>query len=116
MNRGDEPRTKNLGGFVAKFEKAAKKSEIPEDTGKLVNVNGKDIALFKADGKVCAIYSMCPHQGGPLDEGGITGKNVTCPWHGWEFDVTTGVCTFNKAIHVTTFKVKEEGDDVYVEA
>ena len=101
---------------MPEFAKAAKKSEIPDDTGKLVQVNGKDIALFKVEGKIHAIYSVCPHQGGPLDEGGITDKVVTCPWHGWEFDVTTGACTFNDAIKQPTFKVKEEGEDIYVEA
>lgn len=96
--------------------KVATKSEIPDNTGKLVQVNGKDIALFKVDGKVHAIYSVCPHKGGPLDEGGLDGKTVTCPWHGWDFDVTTGVCAFNDSIKQPTFKVKEEGGDVYVEA
>ncbi len=101
--------------FMPEFVKAAKKSEIPEDTGKLVEINGKAVALFKSEGQVYAIYSTCPHQGGPLDEGGITDGKVMCPWHGWEFDVKTGVCTFNDRIKQPTFKVKEDGDDVYVE-
>ena len=100
---------------MAEFIKVAKRSEVPTDTGKLVEVNGKTIALFKCEGKVCAIYSVCPHQGGPLEEGGLTGKIVTCPWHGWDFDVTNGQCSFNEKIKVTTFNVKEEGEDVYVE-
>lgn len=102
---------------MASFVKVAKKSEIPDDTGKLVDVNGVSIALFKnKDKQVCAIYATCPHQGGPMHEGGITENKVMCPWHGWEFDVTTGKCTFNDSIKIPTFKVKEEGDDVYVEA
>ena len=101
---------------MAEFVKVAKNSEIPEGTGKRVQANGKDIALFKIEGRVCAIYSICPHQGGPLDEGGIDGETVICPWHGWQFNVTTGVCVFNEAIRQPTFKVKEEGEDVYVEA
>ncbi len=101
---------------MGEFIKVAKKSEIPEDTGKLVEANGKEIALFNVDGKACAISSVCPHQGGPLDEGGLHGSVVTCPWHGWEFDVTNGVCTFNDSIKQPVFKVKEEGGDVYVEA
>ena len=100
---------------MAEFIKAAKKSEIPEDTGKLVEINGKTIALFKYEGKVHAIYSVCPHQGGPLDEGGMTDGMVTCPWHGWEFNIKDGVCAFNDRIKQPTFKVKEEGDDVWVE-
>ncbi len=96
------------------FEKVAKKSEIPEDTGKLVQIKGQDIALFKVDGKVHAIFALCPHQGGPLDEGGLTGKVVTCPWHGWEFDVTSGICVFNPAIKTRCFEVKEENGDIFV--
>ena len=100
---------------MPEFVKVCKKSEIPDDTGKLVQARGKDIALFKSNGKVCAIYAHCAHQGGPLDEGGLTDGMVTCPWHGWEFNVETGECGFNKAIKQPTFKVKEEGDDILIE-
>ncbi len=101
---------------MGEFVKACKKSEIPDGAGKRVQVNGKEIAFFKTQEGVCAIYSVCPHQGGPLEEGGITDQVVTCPWHGWEFNVTTGECTFNDSIKQPTFRVKEEGEDVFVEA
>ncbi len=101
---------------MGQFVKVAKKNEIPDDSGKAVEANGVPIALFKVNGKVRAVHQICPHQGGPLDEGGLDGNVVTCPWHGWDFDVTTGVCTFNDKIKVPVFNVKEEGDDVYVEA
>ncbi len=101
---------------MAAFVKVAKKSEIPSDSGKLVEVNGKEIALFKVEDKVHAIYAVCPHQGGPLAEGGLDGRLVTCPWHCWEFDVTSGICTFNDSIKQPAFKVKEESEDIYVEA
>ncbi len=101
---------------MSEFVKVAKKSEIPDDTGKKVEVNGMEIALFKSGGKICAVHAVCPHQGGPLDEGGIHNNLVMCPWHGWEFDVQTGKCSFNEAIKIPTFEVKEEGEDVYVKA
>ena len=100
---------------MAQFVKVAKRSEVPADTGKCVEAGGKEIALFNVEGKICAIQHVCPHQGGPLAEGGIEGKVVTCPWHGWQFDVTTGVCTFNDSVKQETYKVKEEGEDVFVE-
>lgn len=100
---------------MGKFVKVAKKDEIPKDTGKHVEVDGREIALFKVDGKVYAIDHLCPHSGGPLAEGGLKNKIVTCPWHGWDFDVTTGQCSFNKAIANATFKVQEKGNDIYVE-
>jgi len=92
---------------MGEFVKVAKKTEIPVDTGKCVEAGGKEIALFKVGGKVCAISHVCPHQGGPLAEGGLDGTIVTCPWHGWSFDVVSGVCTFNPSIQQETFKVKE---------
>jgi NAD(P)H-dependent nitrite reductase small subunit len=100
---------------MGEFVKVAKKSEIPADTGKYVEVKGREIALFKIGDKVYAIDHICAHQGGPLAEGGLEEKVVTCPWHGWSYDVTTGVCTFNEAIKQQTFSVKEEGDDILVE-
>lgn len=101
---------------MSEFIKVAKKSDIPTDTGFLVHVDGQEIALFQSEGKVYAIHARCPHQGGPMHEGGIYGKMATCPWHGWEFDVTNGKCGFNPAIKLPVFKVKEEGEDIYIQA
>lgn len=100
---------------MAEFVKVAKKSEIPSDTGKWVEVRGKEIALFQVGGKVYAIEHLCAHQGGPLAEGGLEGTVVTCPWHGWQYDVTSGLCTFNDSVKQQTYRVKEEGDDILVE-
>lgn len=102
--------------MMAEFVKVAKKSEIPEDMGKCVQVNGREIALFKINGKICAVDQICPHQGGPIAEGGIDGTIISCPWHGWSFDAQSGECTFNPAVKLDTFPVKEEGEDVLVQA
>ncbi len=48
------------------------------------------VALFNVDGQVFALDGICPHQGGPLGKGNLEGSVVTCPWHGWQFDVRTG--------------------------
>ena len=101
---------------MSEFIKVAKKADIPEDTGFLVEVDGKEVALFKCDGEVKALYNACVHAGGPLAEGGVQEGLVTCPWHGWDFDLKTGVCTFNDAFKQPTFEVKEEGDDIFVKA
>ena len=100
-----------MGDFV----KAAKKSDIPTDTGYLVEIQGRPVALFRVGENVHALDSICPHQGGPLHEGGLEGGKVVCPWHGWEFNVANGVCTFNPSIKQTTYRTKEEGGDIYVE-
>ena len=94
--------------------KTAKKSEIPAGTGKVVEVGGKTLAVFNCEGTFYAMENACKHRGGPLGDGSLSGKTVTCPWHGWEYDVTTGVCAMNVAIKSQTFAVKVEGDDILI--
>ena len=94
--------------------KVATKSEIPPGTGKAIEVGGKMIAVFNCEGEFYAIDNTCKHRGGPLGEGSLSGTTVTCPWHGWEYDVTSGACTMDASITVQKFDVKVEGDDILV--
>lgn len=57
---------------------------------KLVKVGGEDVLLANIQGKFYAIGNTCTHRGGPLAEGTLEGTVVTCPWHGGQFDLTTG--------------------------
>jgi len=81
-------------------------TEIPPGSRKLVTVRGRPIAVFNLDGEFYGLFNRCPHQGGPMCEGILTGliqsdepghyeysrkgEILRCPWHGWEFDVRTG--------------------------
>lgn len=96
------------------FTPAAKKTDIPPGTGKVIEIGGKPIALFNCDGTFYAIDNTCAHRGGPLGEGSLSGTTVTCPWHGWEYDVKTGACLLDTSITLTSYPVKLEGDDVLV--
>jgi len=73
------------------------------------------IALFNVDGKFHALDGVCPHAGGPLGEGTLRGTVVTCPWHGWQFDVTNGQNCLNPRMSHKAFPVTVEGTDVLVE-
>lgn len=99
---------------MASFVKVCKQGDIPAGSGKTVNVNGKPVALFNVEGTFYAIDDTCVHRGGPLGEGELDGKIAICPWHGWRWDVTTGVNQLNPAISVKKYDVKVEGDDVLV--
>ena len=94
--------------------KVAKTSEIPAGSGKVIEVGGKTIAVSNCDGTFYATDNTCLHRGGPLGEGALSGKTVTCPWHGWEYDVSTGACQMDASLKVQTFDVKVEGDDILV--
>ncbi len=99
---------------MAQFTKVAKVSEIATGSGRVVDVGGKAVAVFNYAGSFYAIENTCKHRGGPLGEGALAGKVVTCPWHGWAYDVTSGVCEMNPAIKAETFAVKVDGDNIFV--
>ena len=101
---------------MGEFVKVATTGVIAPGEGKLVDAAGKKIALFNVDGTFYAIDETCTHRGGPLSEGMLMGKEVTCPWHGAVFDVTTGNVLGAPAPRgVVSYKVRVEGDDIEVE-
>lgn len=95
--------------------KIADNSELKPGEGKVIEVGGKTLALFNVDGTFYALDNSCLHRGGPLGEGELDGPIVTCPWHGWRWDVTSGANTNNPAVKVACFPVKVEGTSVFVE-
>ncbi|MBI1870350.1 MAG: nitrite reductase small subunit NirD [Chlamydiae bacterium] len=101
---------------MSNFIKIANRKDIPEETGMAIDIEGKSIALFNISGNFYAIDNICKHRGGPLGEGSLEGKEVMCPWHGWQYDVTTGECLSSPSICQKKFDVKIEGDDILVDA
>ena len=83
------------------FLRAARKDEIPVGAIREFQVDGKNIALANVDGTFHAIDNVCLHHGGPLGQGALAGKVVTCPWHGWQYDVTSGKVAQNPAVGVS---------------
>ncbi len=97
------------------FVKVARTEEVPVGTARMVEVNGKEIALFNVGGSFHAIDNTCTHVGGSLSEGEIDGAEVTCPWHGAMFDVTTGqVLGPPAASNVTRYNVRVEDSDIEI--
>ncbi len=78
-------------------------------------VRERIVALFNVEGNFFALDGVCPHQGGPLGEGDMTGCIVTCPWHGWQFDVRTGQQQLNRAIVQPRFETKVEAGAVWAD-
>ena len=64
--------------------------QVPEGTAREFEISGRRVAVFAIEGSFYALDSRCPHRGGPLAEGLIEGRTVTCPWHGWTFDLQSG--------------------------
>ena len=101
---------------MSDFVKVANGDDIPAGTARMVEANGKEIALFNVNGSFHAIDNTCTHVGGPLCEGEINGTEVTCPWHGAVFDVTTGQVLGPPAPEsVGRYNVRVAGSDIEVE-
>ncbi len=101
---------------MPKTVKVAEVTELGPGEGKTVEVEGVSLALFNVDETYFAIANTCTHVGGPLGEGALIGKEVTCPLHGAQFDVTSGKVLGGPArSDVKSFPVSLEGDDVMVE-
>jgi len=101
---------------MPKTVKIAQTSELSPGTGKVVQADGRAIALFNVEGTFYAIDNTCTHRGGPLGEGALSGDTVECPLHGAHFNVKTGAVTNPPArAGVRSFPVKIEGNDVLVE-
>ena len=69
-------------------------------------VQGQVVALFNVQGEFFALDGVCPHQGGPLGSGHLDGCLVTCPWHGWQFDVTNGANEVTRHLRQPTFPTR----------
>jgi nitrite reductase (NADH) small subunit len=96
------------------FVTVARVADVAPGTGKAVMIGDREIALFHVDDGFYALDNTCPHQGGPLCEGWIEGKTVTCPWHAWTFFLESGKMTLGDYATVEAFDVEVEGDEVRI--
>lgn len=97
---------------MAEFVRVAGTNDVKPGHGIVAEVNGKTLAIFNVDGTYHVTDNDCIHRGGPLGEGDLEGHVVSCPWHGWQFDVTTGECVKNPSAKVNVYQVTVEGTDI----
>lgn len=107
--------------------------ELPVGSKRIVKANGVEIGVFNVKGKFYALPNHCFHQGGPVCEGNVgatitstlesgwrpqfvhDGEIIVCPWHGMEFNITTGRCLARKRARLRQFRVKVEDGQVRLE-
>ena len=85
--------------------------EIKEGGAKLVRFNNQEIAVFKHEGKLCAMQNICPHEGGQLSAGRIEDGAAVCPLHGYKFDLINGACTTDAKLKAKIFKLAQQGEN-----
>jgi nitrite reductase/ring-hydroxylating ferredoxin subunit len=89
--------------------------DLADGTGRVIEAEGRSVAVFHAAGAYYAIDNACAHRGGPLGEGDLEGTVVTCPWHAWRWDVRTGQHVNNPAVKVACYPVTVENGAVFVD-
>ena len=103
-------------------------AELPPDTSTTVKAFGTTVAIFNVGGQIFAVGNNCPHHGGPLRHGRISGTTLpsqpyeyrygregrvlVCPWHGWEFDIESGRTMFDPSMGVKTYEVRVEDGEI----
>lgn len=96
-------------------------SEVLEGGHRVVQVEGREIVIYRVNGELYALHNYCPHQGAPICAGLVSGTTkpsnvyeyeferqgeiVRCPWHGWEFDIKTGKSLFSDKVRVKRYEV-----------
>jgi nitrite reductase (NADH) small subunit len=95
--------------------KVASEADLSDDAGLAVKAGDTTLALFRVEGRCYAIENACPHRGGPLAEGDLEGHLVHCPWHGWTWDVRTGLNPRQPTGKVACFPVTVEDGSVMVD-
>lgn len=100
---------------MAEFVRVGSLADLKPGQSLNVDVKGTQVALYNVDGQVWATANTCAHRGGPLGEGTLEGRIVTCPWHAFQFDVTSGRCATNPALSVACYPVRIDGQDILVE-
>jgi nitrite reductase (NADH) small subunit len=115
-------------GVITEREVALPVAELPPGTSTTVKAFGTTVAIFNIEGQLFALSNHCPHHGGPLCHGRISGtalpsrpyeyrygregRVLTCPWHGWEFDIESGRAIFDPSVRVRVYEVRVEDDEI----
>ncbi len=88
--------------------------EFSDGKGRTLRIRSRRVAIFRHDDQLYALDAACPHTGADLGLGRVKNGRVTCPEHGWTFDLGTGCMPGTKEIAVRTFPVKTEGESIFV--
>jgi len=97
------------------MQTAAKVSEVPNFGKKVVTVSGREILLINIKGSFFAVENECPHQGSPLGGAVVKDGHISCPRHGYRFNLVDGKCAEHPEFVLATFPVQVNGDEIQVD-
>ncbi len=108
----------------------ARVEDIPHGGRKIVRLEGREVGIFNLDDRFYALKNVCPHQGARVCLGrivgttlpsevyefkyGLEGRILRCPWHEWEYDITTGRSVFDENVRIVTYAVEVVDGEIAV--
>lgn len=96
------------------FVTVARVEDVPPGTVTRVRAGEEELALANVGDEFFATQGACLHLQGPLGDGELEGTMLTCPWHGWRYDVRTGLNDFDHAIQIRTYEVRVQDGEIQV--
>jgi nitrite reductase/ring-hydroxylating ferredoxin subunit len=93
---------------------AARVAEVPEGERKIVHVGAMSVGVFHHQGNWYAIRNSCLHRGGPVATGSLEGNTITCPWHGFQYNITSGELRVDPSAHLDMYPINVKGDELYL--
>ncbi len=90
-------------------------SDLPEGSSREFVVDGRIVALFHSSQQWYAIDGMCAHQGGPIAQGKLDATCITCPWHGWQYDITNGKNLLTGKQMLDCFPIEQRQQEIWVQ-
>jgi nitrite reductase/ring-hydroxylating ferredoxin subunit len=97
------------------FVKVGSLSALPPGSVTEVILGEDTFAICNRNGELHALSGICPHAGGPIGQGALNDNLVTCPWHEWSYDVSSGENDYDPVVKLDVFPVKVEGDDILID-
>ena len=99
---------------MAESRKLTSLSSVKYGALTVIETKNAPVMLCNVEGEIYATTAICAHAGANLGEGTLSGRDITCPFHGWKFDVTTGDCSNTPGARIETYPVEIRGGDIYV--
>ena len=101
-------------GAISDYRRVGSIAQLRAQDRLIADVGEQSVVLFEVAGAVVAIPAECPHAGGPICDGERTGASLSCPWHGYNFDLESGACEEDDSLSLERYEVRIEGDDIFV--
>lgn len=102
---------------MSQWRRALDESALPSGAQRFCAIEGVELALFhlREPERIIAVHNSCPHASGNLSAGTVSGCVVACPWHAWEFDLTSGACVHNESVRLRRYATRCEDGAIWVD-